>query len=121
LEAAIAARDAALDRTVLASRDHLVHVAAPTPIVESGETVMPAAPTVVTLRVPLAPMARETTVNAPGHLIPDVSRLSLRLAVRTLEDSGFHVALIAGQPGRTWPAAGTVATPGTTVRLAGTP
>jgi cell division protein FtsI (penicillin-binding protein 3) len=121
LEAAIAARDAALDRTVLTSRDHLVHVTTPTPIVESGETVMPAAPTVVTLRVPLAPMARETTVNAPGHLIPDVSRLSLRLAVRTLEDSGFHVALIAGQPGRTWPAAGTVATPGTTVRLAGTP
>ena len=143
LEAAIAARDAALDRTVLASRDHPARgaaavdvappvgatagatagatVAAVTAPETSAADVAPAAPApAVTLRVPLGPAPNETT-TAGARPVPDVAKLPLRGAVRALHEAGFRVTLVGGPAGHTWPAAGSMVAQGTTVRLAGAP
>jgi len=49
--------------------------------------------------------------------IPDVSRLSLREAVRALHNAGFRVRLLSAAGAGTAPAAGTFAAPGTIVEL----
>ena len=49
--------------------------------------------------------------------VPDVRGLSVREAVRALHHAGFRVKLLAASPGGTLPAAGTIAAPGTLVQL----
>jgi cell division protein FtsI (penicillin-binding protein 3) len=115
LQAAIAAEGAALDGTVLAARTRATAVPE-----TAAADVAPVVPeSAVTVAVPLAPV-RADSAGAPRQ-IPDVSGLPLRAAVYTLHRAGFRVALGDGQAGHTIPAAGTVAAPGTLVRLAGTP
>lgn len=55
-------------------------------------------------------------VIAP-RAIPDVRGLSVRAAVRALHSSGFRVKLVTASPVGTLPAAGTMAAPGTLVQL----
>lgn len=121
LEAAIAARDAALDRGALA------RVGRPRPApVESlpldtvrlaGEVTAPdsaaSAPFVVNLSEPVK--ARPAVL--PMRPVPDVRGQPVRAAARALHQAGFRVVLGTGSPGATVPAAGTVARAGTVVRL----
>lgn len=137
LEAAIAARDAAIDRSALthrrtepvfASRDSgpASRAAAPRPITVATGTVAEVSgdsardpgeqvsvPFVVTLserqRAPIAPIRVRP--------IPDVRGLPLRRAVRMLHEQGFRVQLAAGSPGTTVPEAGTPLRTGSIVRL----
>jgi cell division protein FtsI (penicillin-binding protein 3) len=145
LQAAVAARDAALDRGKLASSvmpsrkpvaaETVEQAGAPEARLASAPTSAPTstdsspaeppratsfAPFVVTL--PLRPQpAPPKTV----HPIPDVRGLDLRDAVRSLHKAGFRVQLANGAGGRggngasstTTPAAGELAANGTLVRL----
>lgn len=126
LEAAIASRDAALDRTKLAASAHdpaaLRHPAAATaatpPVATQAGAPAPdssAAPPAWEASLPLAPAAPAPAL--PPRAVPDVRGLSLRLAVQRLHSAGFHVVLGAGSAGTTTPAAGTIAPAGATVRL----
>ena len=128
LQAAIAARNAALDRSRLASSV----VADPkdstprTPIQQAGETRQVAAarnsddsigeaglPFVVTL-----PFHSPRPAPRVEHAIPDVRGLDLRDAVRSLHDAGFRVQLArADGPAATSPGAGELAATGSVVRL----
>jgi cell division protein FtsI (penicillin-binding protein 3) len=141
LRAALAARDAALDRQDLAAsekardvdanasseRQSAGHYAKAKP---RSETVSPGtydpngnvaerenkpSPPVV-IDLPSVPHtgAAPTAVRA----IPDVRGLSLRAAVRTLHEAGFRVRLIDASATSTSPAAGAMAAPGTLVELA---
>ncbi|MEO8561990.1 MAG: penicillin-binding transpeptidase domain-containing protein [bacterium] len=74
-------------------------------------------PFVATLPAPRA----TRVVPMPPRLVPDVHGLSLRQAVHALHTAGFHVQLSAGALGSTSPAAGSLAPVGTVVQLAGTP
>jgi hypothetical protein len=49
--------------------------------------------------------------------IPDVRRLSVREAVRTLHSAGFRVRVVTSASSATFPAAGTMAAPGSLVQL----
>ena len=49
--------------------------------------------------------------------IPNVRGVPLREAVLALHDAGFRVQLLRGSEGATTPSAGSVAAPGTLVRL----
>jgi len=144
LEAAIAARDAALDRGKLASSEmpskkdtarqpavaqagvpassapRAMESAAPVPIpVNSAAYGGSRVPFVITL-----PMQRQPPVPRVLHVIPDVRGMTLRDAVRSLHSAGFRVQL-TGVNGRgmgsgtagTSPAAGEMAPTGTLVRL----
>jgi cell division protein FtsI (penicillin-binding protein 3) len=132
LQAAIAARDAALDRGKLASsvvpkRDtaHEIVLQTGTPASAGAETV-PAqidAPAVddgteaFVVALPPSPVKPQPRVT---HPIPDVRGLPLRDAVRSLHGAGFRVRLARGPanaPATTAPAAGEMATTGTLVRL----
>jgi cell division protein FtsI (penicillin-binding protein 3) len=116
LQAALAARDAALDRGALArvqeaaadgiaadARERAEDLAAQEPEPE---------PALVALAAPRA--ARAGNV---ARRVPDVRGLPLRAAVRALHRAGFRVHLAVGPGGTTAPAAGSVATAGSTVRL----
>lgn len=126
LQAAIAARDAALDRGKLASsrlpsardvsaagapRESTTRVAssAGDPEVRDGTV-----PFVVTLPVQKPPPPVRTIKP-----IPDVRGLNLRDAVRSLHSAGFRVQLSGGGVGSasTTPAAGELAPTGTLIRL----
>jgi cell division protein FtsI (penicillin-binding protein 3) len=142
LEAALASRNAALDRRTLAasrqekpldSAQTALKVAAATRVVADStggvrrDSVRAAAqaqddsagttPFVATLPAP--PLPR--TVALPPRAVPDVQGLSLRQAVHALHASGFRVRLVAGLPGQTSPAAGAMTPAGAVVRLAGAP
>jgi cell division protein FtsI (penicillin-binding protein 3) len=129
LQAAIAARDAALDRSQLAAS--VVPTRKPNAkqasVQQAGEVRQVAAaatrndsaletgsvPYVVTL--PLKPSGPVPRVARP---VPDVRGLDLRDAVRSLHSAGFRVQLArAGGPPTTSPAAGEVAATGTLIRL----
>jgi cell division protein FtsI (penicillin-binding protein 3) len=142
LRAALAARDAALDRQDLAASEkaavkdvnplhdreraidrhaqikpHTDRVSAasydPNGNVAKGEE-KPAPPVVIDLpSISHAPVAAIAL-----RAIPDVGGLSLRAAVRALHDAGFRVRLIDGPSTSTSPAAGAMAAPGTIVELA---
>lgn len=144
LQAAIAARDAALDRDKLASSAIAAgSKATPAPLPETagrmtvveqravaGESLHTAEPQraaardtpqdakVVVVSLPLAP-ARATP--EPPRPVPDVHGMSLRDAVRSLHSAGFRVQLarVSGvrEDASTSPASGTMAQPGTLVRL----
>jgi cell division protein FtsI (penicillin-binding protein 3) len=108
LEAAVAARDASLDRGALAARK-----AAP-----AETTVVAAAADIassVTVDLPLRP-AHSAPTGAP-RAVPDVHGMSLRAAVHALHRAGFRVELIESAPGATIPVAGTVVPEGAIVKL----
>ena len=119
LEAAIAARDAALDRGALASRP----ARGATPVVAVRDSIerperedtgaVSSIPYVFALDAPASPAAP----RGAARPVPDVRGLPLRDAVRMLHDSGFNVRLGRGPDGETRPLPGTLARPGDTVRL----
>lgn len=117
LEAALAARDAALDRRALAAHelrrapsadDSTSRAAASMPERDTGNV-----PVVVALDEPMRGAPR-----APAHVaVPSVRGLPLRDAVATLHKAGLRVELASGPEGTTSPAAGARVPPGSTVRL----
>ena len=139
LEAAIAARDAAIDRNALrirrtepvfASRDSGPKAAADTQkaraiTVAAGsvEEVNPdsvrdvGASASVPFVVSLADRPRTAPASIRVRPIPDVRGMPLRTAVHTLHESGFRVQLASGSAGTTAPEAGTPLRTGSIVRL----
>ena len=142
LEAAIAARDAALDRGALTSRKAQPMIAAESAtgkeakgsaldrsrasagsldsisivraqIEESPETPSGRVPFIVNL----GDRAARAPVTVRVRPVPDVRGLPLRTAVRALHQSGFQVELARGANGATVPGAGTPARAGSVVRL----
>ena len=120
LQAALAARDAALDRGTLASRDLRDSLA---PVVDSiahtqtaDDDTLP--PVVLTL-------GRARRVTAPAvvpRAIPDVHGLTMRAAAYALHRAGFRVQLDGfGAAKTTSPGAGTIAQAGTLVRVSAEP
>jgi cell division protein FtsI (penicillin-binding protein 3) len=107
LEAAIAARDASLDRGVLA---HQPSPADTTAVAAAADVVSSA-----TVDLPLRPV-RTSPAGAP-RAVPDVHGLPLRAAVHALHHAGFRVELIEGPPGLTVPTAGSMASEGATIKL----
>lgn len=122
LRAALAARDAALDRESLAvaptgsvaaqSRNGNGDTSLRAPESTAAEPT-PATSHMVTL--PLKPKPKP----APGapRIVPSVDGLSLRAAVATLHARGFHVRIVNGTSMVTSPAAGSVVSPGTVIQL----
>jgi cell division protein FtsI (penicillin-binding protein 3) len=123
LQAAIAARDAALDRRALARLGQ----GSATPTVAAGSDVVPPArtspprvpetglaPFVFTLAEEKAPAASV----APPRRIPDVRDMTPRDAARALHRAGFRVIVSgSGRASGTVPEAGTLARPGALVRV----
>lgn len=122
LEAAIAARDAALDRRALAAvPQRVAAIRAPVPDsvraaeAEAREAEAETAPFVVELGA--APAPRRKVVTA--RVVPDVRGLPTRSAVRALHRAGFRVALSPRRDeAATVPAPGTRLPAGAVVRLA---
>jgi cell division protein FtsI/penicillin-binding protein 2 len=137
LQAAIAARNAALDRSKLASsvlppkKDSVLQSgeARPTAALDVAEahtgelTVAPPPPADTTRStVPFVytlPAAPVVVAAKAVRAVPDVHGLMLRDAVRSLHSAGFRVQLArgAGVTAATSPAAGALAPTGTVVRL----
>jgi cell division protein FtsI (penicillin-binding protein 3) len=120
LEAAIAARDAALDRRALASRESLEALAKAGPHAEDlreAERVLDEQPPAHVVDLPLARHAR--VKRTPARAVPNVRGMQLREAVRTLHRAGFRVQLAAatGAASETWPHAGALLREGSLVRL----
>src|SRR3954470_9851319 len=141
LRAALSARDAALNREDLAasekdasSKAEKASGGSPVRIVRTDEVrdrpnpasydpnrnIAPreSEPPTRSYVVDLPAGSRPAPVPVTARAIPDVSRLSLREAVRTLHGAGFRVRLLSAATSGTAPAAGTVAAPGTIVELA---
>jgi hypothetical protein len=138
LQAALAARDAALDldklsAAVHAARPATVPVAGRVPswlrsadshhpavaaIIASQGTAIPADSRAVPIVVDL-PMRTDTAApTKPVRRVPDVRGLTLRDAVRSLHGAGLRVQLVGGPvPNGTVPAPGAVVAAGTLVRL----
>ncbi|MFI5255736.1 MAG: penicillin-binding transpeptidase domain-containing protein [Gemmatimonadales bacterium] len=124
LEAALASRDAALDRGELAAsrkdvtrdssqtRADGLHVA---PAV--GDSPDGSTPFVALLSSPALPTPR----RLPPRAVPDVHGLPIRRAVHLLNSAGFRVQLVAIPLTGTSPAAGTMAPAGSLVRLPSAP
>jgi cell division protein FtsI (penicillin-binding protein 3) len=120
LEAAIAARDAALDRRALASKESLEALAKVGPHAEDlGEAERVAEEQIPrhVVDLPVARHARPT--GKPARAVPNVRGMQLREAVRTLHRAGFRVQLGAatGAASATWPHAGAMLREGALVRL----
>ena len=111
LQAALAARNAALDRSALASDDATEAAA------DSEEISEDATAGSVPMVVSLAANQKTKPAKAPVRRVPDVHNLPLRSAVSTLHRAGFRVQLVSGPKGQTAPAAGTVLPAGSTVRV----
>jgi hypothetical protein len=62
-------------------------------------------------------MAAPAPLPITPRSIPDVRRLTIREAVRTLHSAGFRVRVVTSGSSGTLPAAGTMAAPGTLVQL----
>jgi cell division protein FtsI (penicillin-binding protein 3) len=125
LEAAIAARDAALDRRALASRESLEALARAGPHAENlgeAERVVEEEIAAHVVELPLGDQARVGALKggrrAP-RTVPNVRGMQLREAVRTLHRAGFRVQLAAatGSASETWPHAGALLREGSLVRL----
>jgi cell division protein FtsI (penicillin-binding protein 3) len=119
LEAALAARDAALDRRALAAYElrrtstaQLTHDST-SERATTGERDTGQVPVVVALDEPVQGAPR-----TPARIaVPSVRGLALRDAVAALHKAGLRVELASGPAGTTAPAAGSRVAPGTTVRL----
>ena len=137
LQAALAARDAALDRHKLASSAGAA-LARRSDSAAAGELTTrarraDASPEPSRRRAPrpegvsggsvsyvVALPQRRMVVTAASEAprpVPDVRGMELRDAVRSLHRAGFHVRLMRGTDGATDPAAGSVAPAGAVVRL----
>jgi cell division protein FtsI (penicillin-binding protein 3) len=133
LEAALAARDAALDRGALATRAKPSPAPAASPrrgaaapgaasaaevavVAPTRSAVPPARSVTVDLLAPLSETGEPATTPAP-RAVPDVHGLSLREAVRALHGAGFQIDLASGPHGETRPGAGASLRPGAVVRL----
>jgi cell division protein FtsI (penicillin-binding protein 3) len=137
LQAALAARDAALDRHKLAASagaalalrpdtSRLAEPATGAEIVLAGDSSTDSLRRVgreivsagsVASVVPLAQRRPMNRVPDAPRAIPDVHGLNLRDAVHVLHAAGFHVRLARGPQGATDPAAGAVIAAGALVRL----
>jgi cell division protein FtsI (penicillin-binding protein 3) len=124
LEAALAARDAALDRSALtAQRTAAVQAGAPrTPVATvsraAGREILPdTASRSVVVDLPAGLEGSSAQPRPRG--VPNVTGMSLRNAVRSLHSAGFRVQLSrdASSTSVTEPAPGALAAPGTLVRL----
>ncbi len=143
LRGALAARDAALDRGVLARVARAVPVAADTsqrarrdaervgdslssreivaslmeePEIAPAPVVNEPAPGRVVVALPYASSASNVQ-SAPMLTVPSVRGMSVREAARTLHDAGFRVRVTRGVDGRTLPATGVAARRGSLVVL----
>ena len=147
LRAALAARDAALDREGLAASEKSV-LAQDQPDTKSASAAgarfaratrgdaangvdrssydpsdnltprSPAETASYTVDLPASPKSTVVAVKAlTPRAIPDVRGLPVREAVRLLHGAGFRVRLITASSSGTLPAAGTMATPGSLVQL----
>jgi len=127
LEAALASRDASLDRTALVKAESLapvLPVVAPEP-----ETAAVAAldardgPADAAAVFALPQHAPGAAVTRPARAVPAVRGLPVRAAVLALHRAGFHVQVtnVAGPSAGTVPAAGTLAPAGAVVRLESAP
>jgi cell division protein FtsI (penicillin-binding protein 3) len=135
LQAAIAARDAALDRSALAMSASLTRAPQPAPAGpvasrESGAPDPTAADSAPPDTAPAAPIVLSLPYRAstqgdtavPMRAVPDVRGLPLRRAVHALHRAGFRVELSGyGDPAGTTPVAGAMARPGTIVKVMTTP
>jgi cell division protein FtsI (penicillin-binding protein 3) len=141
LQAAIAARDAALDREKLAVSARAAAAARPdSASVASNELALhqqngaprqsdsAIPPRALHVRAEPAPVStihiislsqsRATAANrGDPRPVPDVRGLDLREAVYALHGAGFRVQLVRGANGETAPSAGAVTAPGSLVRL----
>ncbi len=144
LQAALAARDAALDRRALASvrlpdrparpagargrksaADSALSLGARSVVRQPALPALPALPAVppqtpsrrVVVRLPLAGVAVKEPEDAP-RVVPDVSGLTLRGAIGALHVAGFRVRLVPGPALQSYPVAGSVAAQGSFVTLA---
>jgi cell division protein FtsI (penicillin-binding protein 3) len=123
LEAALASRNAALDRGGLAASRRERPVAPPLAVDSVRRTHVAiedssgSTPFVALLPAPKLPRTRPL----PPRAIPAVAGLPLRRAVHALNSAGFRVQLVGGSSGGTIPAAGTMAAAGTLVRLPAAP
>lgn len=119
LEAALASRNAALDRGSLAASRRETPPA-PRASADSTRVTQVASedrsgttPFVAELPSPTLPPARPL----PPRAVPSVEGLPIRRAVHALNAAGFRVQLVSGSSGGTVPAAGTVVPAGTLIRL----
>jgi len=131
LRAALAARDAALNREDLAasektavgntarevSRDPTEHVDAAA--YDPSDNLKPreAAEGTRSYVVDLSASRSSASIAVAPRAVPDVRGLSVREAVRALHAAGFRVRLSTGSAAGTSPAAGTVSPPGIIVQL----
>ena len=131
LRAALAARDAALNREDLAasektaaastiretSRDPTEHIDAAS--YDPSDNLRPRDPSEGTKSylVDLPASRSQTPLGVSARAVPDVRGLPVREAVRALHAAGFRVRLGAGSTVGTSPAAGTVSPPGIIVQL----
>lgn len=142
LRAALAARDAALDRGELASEGRQVPLASESTAASVDSALPPSLPAdaahdsqttgqaygvdpvpysektpeparLITLPHQTKRSVRDTHLRA----VPDVAGLPTRNAVRALHKAGFRVTLSLAQPLPTLPAAGTLLPPGSIVKL----
>ena len=142
LEAALASRNASLDRRTLAAsrRERPIDSAPASPL--SLAVAARATSETTTLQreasllaktaaeedsAGLTPFVATIPASAPravvlaARAVPDVHGLSLRQAVHSLHAAGFRVMLDTGHSGQTNPAAGTLVAAGSRVHLAMTP
>lgn len=141
LQAALAARDAALNRRQLmndvvtrasATDGPRARLALDRPESDSTAAVvraeaaaaraaaaadLAAEPPPVTFTLPASPTPDQAAPTLPPRAVPAVAGMPLRDAVRTLHDAGFRVRLVRGTPVATVPAAGAMAGAGSTVVL----
>ena len=147
LRAALAARDAALDREDLAASEksgvaqsHVdpaarTNFAAEVKFVRRTDAEGPDRPTqdsydpnrnvgkrdpsegTASYVIELPASLKSAAVAMASRAIPDVRGLSVREAVRAIHNAGFRVRLIGASTAGTFPAAGTIAAPGTLVQL----
>ncbi|HEY3258497.1 MAG TPA: penicillin-binding transpeptidase domain-containing protein [Gemmatimonadaceae bacterium] len=130
LRAALAARDAALNRAELASVERVRRPTDSVPPATADSTggasdigtesaargeELATARAPVTFGLPFVPRPR--AVDQTERPVPDVSGLTLREAVQSLHRSGFRVRLIPQRGGATLPAAGTPLAAGSVVKL----
>jgi len=121
LRAALAARDAALDREGLLAAGE--SAAAPASRQRSADTSIKSAERVSepvppsSYVVHLPPKPKPAPAVRPPRMIPDVAGLTLRGAVRALHARGFQVRVVTAATMSTSPPAGAIAAAGSVVHL----
>ena len=124
LRAALAARDAALNRQSLAASEkrdtaHKAVIATNDALPETVAVVSPSDSDAgsISYVVHLPSQNHTAPVTLTPRLVPDVRGMTLRAAVHALHAAGFRVQLVGSPVIATNPAAGSVALAGTTVQL----